>query len=361
MQTPLRVIHVGLGGWGRSWAAALSEHPDLLTTIAWVDVSPEMLDLLTAELDVDPALCFPSLQEAIAATTAEAVLVTTALPDHTAVALEALAAGKHVLVEKPMAATLADAQAMVDAAEAAGRILMVSQNYRFYPAAAAVAALVAEKALGPVGAVRVNFRKLANSTSAGASRHHAATDPLLLDMSIHHFDLMRFILGHEPISVTCHAWNPVWSNFTYPAAAVATVQFDGGAVVNYQASWVSTDQPTLWAGQWVIECADGSIEWTGRNDQTTGGDSVTVHPLSSASYPLPLAPYEVFDRIGSMAEFVDAIRQGRPPMTSGSDNLSTLALALAAIASARTGQPEQLTEDDHDPRDGVERIQAREK
>ncbi|SDO67939.1 Predicted dehydrogenase [Nakamurella panacisegetis] len=342
MSTPLRVIHVGLGGWGRSWAEALSGHPDLLTTVAWVDVFPEMLDLLQAELDVDPALCFASLREAIAATDAEAVLVTTALPDHAAVALEALAAGKHVLVEKPMAASLVDAQAMVDAAQAAGLVLMVSQNYRFYPAARAVADLVARKTLGSVGAVSVNFRKLANTTGAGVSRFHASTNPLLLDMSIHHFDLMRFILGQEPVSVACHAWNPDWSNFADHAAAVATVAFDGGAVVNYQGSWVSTDKPTLWAGQWMIECADGSIEWTGRNDLTTDGDCVTVHPLSGPSYPLTLAPYAVFDRIGSTLEFATAIREGRAAETSGSDNLATLALALAAIASSRTGRPEQL-------------------
>jgi len=172
---PLRIIQVGLGGWGRSWAAELTKRPDLVTTLAWVDVYPDMLVQLQAEVPVDPARCFTSLAEALAAVDVDAVLVTTALPGHASVAIEALAAGKHVLVEKPIAATLDDAKAMVDAAAAADRTLMVSQNYRFYPAARAAAELIAGGTLGAVGAVSVAFRKY--GTAAPAARARTTTSP----------------------------------------------------------------------------------------------------------------------------------------------------------------------------------------
>jgi predicted dehydrogenase len=336
-QQPLRLIQVGLGGWGRSWAAELAKRPDLSTTLAWVDVFPGMLEQLQAEVPVDPARCFTSLAEALAAVEVDAVLVTTALPGHASVALEALAAGKHVLVEKPMAATLDEARAMVDAAAAADRTLMVSQNYRFYPAAQAVAALIADGALGAVGAVSVGFRKYGTAAPAGTSAHYLLADPLLLDMSIHHFDLMRFVLGQEPASVTCHAWNPAWSHFADPASAIATVVFDGGAVVDYTGSWASTGAPTLWGGDWVVECAEGTIAWTGRNDLTTEGDSVVVHPLGGTPYPIDLGTPGVFDRLGSIAEFRAAIAEGREPLTSGRANLLTLELTLGAIESSRSG------------------------
>ncbi|CAN5138830.1 Gfo/Idh/MocA family oxidoreductase [soil metagenome] len=334
---PLRIIQVGLGGWGRSWAAELTKRPDLVTTLAWVDVYPEMLVQLQAEVPVDPARCFTSLAEALAAVDVDAVLVTAALPGHASVAIEALAAGKHVLVEKPIAATLADARAMVDAAAAADRTLMVSQNYRFYPAARAAAELIAGGTLGAVGAVSVAFRKYGTAAPAGTSPHYQLADPLLLDMSIHHFDLMRFVLGQEPVSVSCHAWNPTWSHFVDPASAVATVVFDGGAVVDYQGSWASTGEPTLWAGEWVVECAGGTVAWTGRDNTTTDGDSVVVHPLEGEPYELELIADDVFDRLGSVAEFRSAIAEGREPMTSGRANLLTLDLTLGAIESSRTG------------------------
>lgn len=336
---PLRIIQVGLGGWGRSWAAELTKRPDLVETLAWVDGYPGMLDLLQAEVTVDPARCFTSLAEALATVDVDAVLVTTALPGHASVAIEALAAGKHVLVEKPIAASLEEAQAMVDAAAAADRILMVSQNYRFYPAARAAAALVAAGTLGAVGAVSVAFRKYGTAAPAGTSAHYALADPLLLDMSIHHFDLMRFVLGQEPVSVNCHAWNPAWSHFVDPAAAVATVVFDGGAVVDYQGSWASTGEPTLWAGDWRIECASGTIAWTGRDNTTLDGESVIVHPLDGEPYAIELATDDPFDRLGSVAEFSAAIAEGREPITAGRANLLTLDLTLGAIESSRTGLP----------------------
>ena len=336
---PLRFIQVGLGGWGRSWAEELAKRPDLSVTLAYVDVVPAMLTQLGEQLPVDPSLCHASLADALAAVDVDAVLVTTALPGHASVALEAIAAGKHVLVEKPIAATLADAQAMVDAAAAAGVLLMVSQNYRFYPAAQAVAKLVRDRALGEVGSVSVAFRKYGTGAPAGTNPHYLLSQPLLLDMSIHHFDLMRFVLGTDPLSVSCRAWNPSWSPFVDPASAVAVVGFEGGAVVTYQGSWASTGSPTLWAGDWVIECAQGTISWTGRDDATTAGDSVVVRTLNGGSSTLALPSTENFDRLGSVAEFAAAIREGREPMNNGAANLPSLELTLGAIESSRSGLP----------------------
>ena len=206
--TPLRVVQVGMGGWGRSWAKLLARQGDGVQPVAYVDVQPAMLHQLQTELGVSADACFPSLHAALAATDAEAVLVTTALAGHVPVVLQALAAGKHVLVEKPFAPSVAAAQQAVDLATAQQRVLMVSQNYRFYPAAQTVATLIREGSLGPVGAVSVQFRKYANTAPPGAHEHYTLRHPLLLDMAIHHFDLMRFVLHQEPATITCHAWNP---------------------------------------------------------------------------------------------------------------------------------------------------------
>jgi predicted dehydrogenase len=331
---PLRIVQVGLGGWGRSWSLELLQHPELAEILGYVDVAPAMLAALRAELPVPEAACFASLEEAIAGRDVDAVLVTTALPQHAAVAIAALEAGLHVLVEKPLAAGLADATRMVAASDAADRVLMVSQNYRFYPAAHAVAELIADGSLGAPGAVRVGFRKHAG---AGGPGHTEVRDPLLMDMAIHHFDLMRYVLHQEPVDVFCHAWNPAWSGFADPAAAIAAITFDGGAVVDYQGSWVSTAAETHWDGEWLIECERGAIVWTGRGEDTTDRDRVRVQPTGEPPVDLPLPRPDRFDRIGAFAEFVAAIREGRAPLTSARSNLPSLALALAAVESARSG------------------------
>lgn len=339
---PIRLIQVGMGGWGRSWARVLAQNGELAQVVACVDMQPEMLIQLQNDVGVAEGVCYLTLEAALAETEADAVLVTTPVGAHAPVALAALAAGKHVLVEKPFAPSLPEARAVVDAAAALGKVLMVSQNYRFYPAAQTAAALVREGSLGPVSGVSVQFRRYANLQPRETHRHYHIRHPLLLDMSIHHFDLMRYVLGQEPVAVTCHAWNPPWSNFTEPAAAVAAIRFDGGAVVDYRGSWVSTGPQTAWDGEWQIECEGGLIEWTGRDNDSLKADAVTVRPRGKRARRVHLPDFPYWDRAGSLAAFAGAIQTSAEPLTSGRDNLNSLALMFGAIAAAETGAPQTI-------------------
>ncbi len=334
---PLRLIQVGLGGWGRSWTKVLAQNEDLVQVVACVDIEPAMLLQLQKDVGVGAGVCYTSLEAALEAADADAVLVTTPVGGHAPVALAALEAGKHVLVEKPFVPSLPEARQVIDAAAAANRLLMVSQNYRFYPAAQAAASLVRQGVLGPVSGVSVQFRRYANLQPRETHRHYHIRHPLLMDMAIHHFDLMRAVLRQEPVTVHCRAWNPPWSNFTDPAAAVANITFDGGAVVDYRGSWVSTGPQTTWDGEWQIECADGMIEWTGRDDNSLKADTVTVRPRGKRRRHISLPHVAYWDRAGSLAEFVAAVTESREPLTSGRDNLNSLALMFAAIESAEIG------------------------
>lgn len=337
--SPLKLIHVGMGGWGRDWARLLATRPDLVETLGWVDVQQAMLDLVRADMPAGTGAYFGTLEQALEATDADAVLVTTPIAYHLPVVLAALEAGKHVLVEKPFAPSVDDARQAVEAADAAGLTLMVSQNYRHYPAARAAASLVREGSYGPVSSVSVDFRKYANATPVEGHLHYTLVQPLLLDMAIHHFDLMRFVLGQEPVSVTSVAWNPPWSRFAEPASAVATVAFDGGTVVDYNGSWVSTGPETLWAGYWRMECEGGLIEWTCRGyNNAPNTDEVYVQPHGEKKRKLKLDPMPEYDRLGSVAEFGRAIASGTEPGTSGRENLGTLALTYGTISAAQSGE-----------------------
>ncbi len=339
---PLRLIQVGMGGWGQDWAREIIRASHDVTCVGSVDLQPAILSQIQQQLHIPATACFPSLEAAFAAVEADAVLVTTALPGHVPVALAALHAGKHVLIEKPFAPSLDEALEVVAAAENAGRVLMISQNYRFYPAVQAVAALIRQQVLGQVSAVNIEFRKYANTAVPGAHRHYEIPHPLLMDMSIHHFDLMRYVLAQEPVRVTCHAWNPPWSNFRDPASAVAAITFDGGAVVNYSGSWVSTAPETTWAGTWRVECEQGEIVWSSRDNFTLNGDTVTLRPQGKRARRVPLPVITAWDRAGALAAFVQAIRMGQEPGPSGRDNLRSLALMFAAIASAESQEPQEI-------------------
>src|SRR5260370_7417638 len=96
---------------------------------------------------------------------------------------------------------------------------MISQNYRFFPAVRAVAALVREGTLGSIGTVRIYFRRYKNAAVPEGQPYYQVWQPLLVDMAIHHFDLMPIVLGQEPTQITCHAWHPPPTHSVHPPPA----------------------------------------------------------------------------------------------------------------------------------------------
>ena len=337
----LRLLQVGIGGWGLDWARNIvTKSPDW-ELVGAVDVNPDALERIQAYgLAADQ--CFSTFEEALEDTEFDAVLITAFLAGHVPVALAALNAGKHVLVEKPFAPSVDEAREVVAAADARERIVMVSQNYRFFPAPRAVIGLIHEGTLGQPSAVNIDFRRYANAADPEGHRHYELQQPLLMDMAIHHFDLMRAVLGSEPTTVDCLAWNPLWSKFREPAAATATIRFQNDAVVSYRGSWVSPGPETAWAGEWRIECEHGEIAWTSRANFGVGADRVTVKPLGKRLRRIDLPPMEFYDRAGSLHAFAEAIRNGEEPETSGRDNINSLALMHAAVDAASSGQTIRL-------------------
>jgi predicted dehydrogenase len=355
----LRLIHVGLGGWGGDWARNVVPRVPTVDRVAIVDADESNLATARKKLQLGTDRCFTDLRSAFDHVEADAVLITASVAAHFPLAVQALRAGKHVLVEKPFAPTVAEARQVVDVADEAGRTVMVSQNYRFFPAARAAADLVAQEYVGPLGLVRVDFRKWANSAPVGAHRHYQLVHPLLYDMSIHHFDLMRLVTGQEPVKVFAQVSDPPWSNFNDPAAATLTITFDGGTVVSYRGSWVSSGEPTTWSGDWHLECEKGEIYWTGRNGPagSTDADVLTVRHLPGATPaagavggdqvevldPVALAGVEYAGRAGALAEFARAIAAGEEPESSGRRNLGSLAISEAAARSVVSRQVELVT------------------
>ncbi len=336
---PLRLLQVGLGPHGRNWARRVVPEIDEVELVAYVDNDPYALDALKEEAGVPAERCFESLTEAIAATHPEALLNTTALPAHVPLTRAALDAGLHVLLEKPFAPSVAEAKALVDMAAERSLVLMVSQNYRFFPAPRVIASMVHESALGKLYAVEIDFRRYSTAGPNGKGRHHLEEQPLLVDMSIHHFDLLRMILSREPRRIFCEAWNPEWTSFSGPSVTVATIDFEGGVVVSYRGSWISAGPVTPWAGEWRMEFENGEVTWTSAADSDVTQDRVIVRPRNEEPRVITLPAVPRTGTWGTLTEFAAAIRSGREAETSGRNNLGTIALMAAAVESAALREP----------------------
>lgn len=338
----LRLIHVGLGNWGQNWEVhVLPTVSDIVRPVAFVDAHEPTMAAARTALNLSSDVCFDSPIGAISAIEADAVLATVPLEAHVPVALAALGAGKHVLIEKPFAPTVAEAQQVVDAAARHSLIAMVSQNYRFYPAVRAARELARDRVYGRVGSVNIDFRR--HSTPRPGSAYAKIPHPLLEDMAIHHFDLMRALLDQEPETVSCHAWNPGWSGYKGITSANANITFDGGVIVSYRGNWVSPGPQTAWAGEWRVECERGEIVWTSRADNRgLEAERVTLRPLDGPEEQVSLPSMDHWGRAGVLQAFARAIETGEPPETAVADNISTLELTAAMITSAEEGAPVHL-------------------
>lgn len=334
----LRLALVGVGFWGGSWTQIVRASPHW-ELVALVDTDPVALRRAAATAGLDDAQCFSSITDASRAIECDAALIAVPPAVHAPVALEALDEGLHCLIEKPFASNLDDARAIVERGDAARRTVMVSQQYRYRDGARTVARLVEEQGLGNVGAAYIHF----SNEPAVHGFQHEMEEPLLWDMAIHHFDLIRDVLGVEPVRVRAVSTNPAWSRFKGNASACATFETAEGIAITYTGTWAPRGRLTGWDGVWDIHCAGGSILWD--------GNDVVVRPLApplhgrllrrafgrewAGRWVKPSRVREA-DRRGSLAEFSSAIREGREAATSGRDNIRSLALVVAAVTSART-------------------------
>jgi predicted dehydrogenase len=324
---PLRVVLVGAGNMGRHWLDVIAETPEV-RLVGLVDLAVDLARGAAEQRGLD-IVVGDSLAAVASESGAQAVIDVTVPPAHHAVNTEALFAGLPVLCEKPIAPTVAETLSLAAAEEVTGQLLMTSQSRRYYPALAELK--LALPALGQVGIVSTEFFK---APHFGGFRDEMA-HPLLVDMAIHSFDVARYLLDADPVSVDCRTFNPGWSWYRGDAAATATFVFDDGTRFGYTGSWCSPGLETSWNGNWRISGALGSASWDGEGrprvelvDDSAGQQSRTPPGRSEIA--------------GALDEFVGALRTGVVPSGDVHSNVYSLAMVEAAVLSAENERTVQL-------------------
>jgi predicted dehydrogenase len=198
--------------------------------------------------------------------------------------------------------------------------------------------------LGEVGYATVEFRKAPSYPSPDGlytfrGRPGFRGYRLVEDMSIHHFDLIRGLLGHDAVSVSARTLDPSWSWFAAPAAVFAGIELANGAYVNYSATWVTQGPGTNWNGDWRIDCSNGQVEWSHDRVVARSKDIFALmfkrgfREAGEESEAI-VAPMEREDRVFLLHELSEAIDGQARPATLGTDNINTLALSLAVQTAA---------------------------
>lgn len=332
---PIKVVLAGCGGISRAWLSYAANHPDL-EFVGLVDLYPESAANRREEFGLNSARIGSDLGEMLTATTPDVVFDCTVPEAHPAVTIEALQHGCHVLGEKPLAPSLAEARKMIQAAEKCGKIYAVIQNRRYLNGIVRYRNVLESGAIGPLTTLNADFYL---GPHFGGFRDEMA-HVLLLDMAIHSFDQARFISGADPISVYCHEWNPSGSWYAHGASAMCIFEMSNGIVFNYRGSWCAEGAPTAWACEWRAVGQEGTALWDGEDGIEAAkvrGTEGFFRDLTEIEPP-PMLSLDHQSHAGVINEFIECLKSGTKPQTICQDNVKSLAMVLFAIESAEREQ-----------------------
>jgi predicted dehydrogenase len=258
----------------------------------------------------------------------EVVDVCTPPLHHADAVVAALAAGRHVLCEKPLARTLEDGRRIVAAADAAPGLFMVGHVSRFQPDHRGAKALVDAGRIGEVRMVTHTTTSAAPSWSEGGwVADPAQSGGPLVDQAVHSFDFARWVLGSPAVRVRSMAADSTAGPGTY---TLSTVRYANGAIAHVEAGWAHPESRGFKLAAEVVGTA-GRLTWS--YDHMMGG---VLHPRSG--------PVEWFDVLGDrgftaeLRAFTDAVRDGGPSPVAARTAFEALRTATAALESARTGR-----------------------
>ena len=338
----MKVIQVGIGGMGNTWLNAVKRSAQV-DFAGFVEVSDDIARAQAEAYNLDPALIFQSLPQALEAVEVDAVINVTPPQFHREICVAAMEAGLPVLTEKPLAGNLEDARAIVAAANATGVLCGVAQNYRNRPLTQTIKAILSSGELGAVGAVRCEFFRGPHFGGFREEMPH----PLIIDMSIHHFDMMRFLLGSDAVSISARSWNPPWSWFDGDASAAAVIKFTNGVQVSYTGSWCSQAFETSWNADWRFECERGVLLVEDDRVYVQGLLSVDADARGAASVhddkrEIPLMGMERESQDYLLQEFYEAVTQGKSVGTSAQDNIHTMEFVFGVVEACDSGKTVRL-------------------
>jgi predicted dehydrogenase len=333
---PIGIAVVGAGYWGPNLVRNAQATPTLqLTYLCDLDEA-RARRVLGGYSTVRVS---SNLQEVLADPSVRAVAVATPAATHVDIALAALAAGKHVLVEKPLASTWADGNKVVQAAEEAGLVLMLDHTYCYTPAVAHLRDMVRGGELGElqyVDSVRINLGRVQSDVD------------VVWDLAPHDLSILDSLLpdGVRPVAVAAHGSDPLGCG--QACVAHLSIDLSNGAIAHVHVNWLS---PTK-VRTTIVGGSRRTVVWDDLNPtQRLSVYDRSVETCDSSTLGLEArnqarVSYRIGDMVAPalpekealrsmMAEFAAAITENRPPLTDGRSGLRVLALLEAASGSLR--------------------------
>jgi predicted dehydrogenase len=331
-EQPLKTAIVGYGYWGPNLARNVAECPDLHLE-ALCDLDPAQLSLFSRRhpdartvSDLDAVLLDPAV---------EAVVIATPPQTHYALAMRALQAGKHVLVEKPLATRLDDANALAECATRAKLVLMPGHTFIYSPAVNAVRELIREGVIGDVHFI----------TSSRMNLGKYNDDGVVCDLAPHDLSILLYWLDQPVVEVAASGSSVLREGV--PETAFMTLTFAHGQTANVQISWLAPRK----VRQMIVVGSQRMVQY----DDTASDEPVRIYDRGMDMLPPTPANFgehQLIYRTGDvliprvepqeplrleLEDFAHAVRTGEEPRSSLALGIEIVATIELAEESLRNG------------------------
>ncbi|PBB52933.1 MULTISPECIES: Gfo/Idh/MocA family oxidoreductase [Mesorhizobium] len=324
---------LGASNIAKEWLhTSISKHPDCEVVSVY---SRDQQRAAAYAQDLGLQRYFTQISAFLADPELDAVYISTTNEKHRDEAIAAANAGKHILCEKPLALNVEDAQAMIDAAQAAGVVLATNHHLRNMETHRAIKDVIKSGQLGHITSARISFtvdlpdnlaRWRLNDPKTGAG--------VVLDLTVHDMDLLRFYFDADPVSVTAMGLTSGSAPHGIKDNVMTIWEFPGRLLVSCHDTFLVPFGGTAIDVHGVSASVHGAdVLWQKPQGRITVRDTEGTHEIRVEH----LVPY---DR--TVADFVKAVRGTGEPSVTGEDGKKALRLALAAVQAMETGKTVHL-------------------
>jgi predicted dehydrogenase len=338
MKAPLRYVQIGVGGFGGYWCnQVLPRLKDLglAEPAAAADIDAEALARAGAQLGLPGDRLYAEAEKAVAETRPDFIVIVVPPAIHEQMVDIGVAHGCHILSEKPIADTMPASARIYKKVKAAGLKMAVTMSHRFDQDKQSLEAEVKSGKYGRLNYVIHRFTHNCREFASWGKFRHEIPDPLLVEGSVHHFDILRALSGSNAKSVYALTWNPPWGEFAGDSTALITIEMQNGVRCFYEGAKANASTLNGWGNDYLrAECEHGTLELDRRWLRVLRGgpwDKPLAQDLALRQQPAWTNPW--------LAElFCNWLLGGTEPPNTLDDNIHCIGLLFAAIESAHGGR-----------------------
>ena len=332
----LNIGIIGAGRIGKVHMQSITYNVPTAKVLGITDVFKDGLQELADKYGIEKV--YNDYKEMLADKDIDAVLVCSSTDTHADISIEAAEAGKHVFCEKPVDLTPEKVQAVIDAVAKAGVKLQVGFNRRFDHNFAHVRSLINDGKVGNLELIKITSR----DPEPPPAEYAAVSGGMFLDMTIHDFDMARFLAGSDVTEVYASATclvDPAIGEAGDVDTAIINLKFENGAL-----GVIDNSRRAAYGYDQRIEVFGSKGAAMAANDTPT---NVTIMNADGVTTDKPL--YFFLERYmqsfrDEMIQFVDAVLNDKETPTTGVDGLNSILVALAAKKSVKEGRPVKISE-----------------